>query len=278
MSASRSAGCRRRASSPRRTEETQRLRDEQLQAEEALAAAKVLANGNVLGSIRAELGRLADAKRARDGLRPSSRELLTERGRVQEEAATLRGRCAERIQQRDAVAGKARLAQEETTEAWTRLADTVHANQWPGWDEAAAGTEEAWLTTIAAQAQRDHESAVAEHTAVTTQARALAGRLELANACRNAACEAEREANVAGELGQPPHGQSLPVVSARGGDRTLAGDGSRHLKELSGGRYTFYTEGAEFQIVDSWNADERRSVKPSVGAKRFSHRSLSHLV
>ena len=51
--------------------------------------------------------------------------------------------------------------------------------------------------------------------------------------------------------------------------RTLAADGSRHLKELSGGRYTFHTEGAEFQIVDGWNADERRSVKTLSGGETF---------
>src|SRR5439155_6279718 len=102
-------------------------------------------------------------------------------------------------------------------------------NQWPGWDEAAAaGTEEAWLTTIAARTQRDHEGAVAEHTAVTTQARALAARLELANACRTRHAEAEREANVAGELGQLLMANHFRSYLLEEAIRTLPGHGSRH--------------------------------------------------
>jgi len=38
---------------------------------------------------------------------------------------------------------------------------------------------------------------------------------------------------------------------------------------LSQGRYSFHTEGNEFQVVDHWNADDRRSVRTLSGGESF---------
>ena len=51
--------------------------------------------------------------------------------------------------------------------------------------------------------------------------------------------------------------------------RRLAADGSRHLRQLSQGRYSLECEGQEFSVVDHWNADARRSVKTLSGGETF---------
>jgi exonuclease SbcC len=51
--------------------------------------------------------------------------------------------------------------------------------------------------------------------------------------------------------------------------RALAADGSKHLKELSQGRYSLLCEAQEFFVTDHWNADSRRSVKTLSGGETF---------
>jgi exonuclease SbcC len=49
----------------------------------------------------------------------------------------------------------------------------------------------------------------------------------------------------------------------------LAHEGSRHLKELSNGRYTFLYNETEFKVIDRWNGDEPRSVNTLSGGESF---------
>ena len=49
----------------------------------------------------------------------------------------------------------------------------------------------------------------------------------------------------------------------------LSSEGTRQLMTLSQGRYSFHTEGNEFQVVDHWNADDRRSVRTLSGGESF---------
>jgi exonuclease SbcC len=53
--------------------------------------------------------------------------------------------------------------------------------------------------------------------------------------------------------------------------QTLARDGSKRLEQLSNGRYKLQTDdrGAEFEVVDQWNADQARSVKTLSGGETF---------
>src|SRR5262249_13463669 len=46
-------------------------------------------------------------------------------------------------------------------------------------------------------------------------------------------------------------------------------EGTRQLVMLSQGRYSFHTEDNEFQVVDHWNADNRRSVRTLSGGESF---------
>ncbi len=50
---------------------------------------------------------------------------------------------------------------------------------------------------------------------------------------------------------------------------TLASAGSVHLEELSSGRYRLDVVDDEFLVVDTWNGEERRSVKTLSGGESF---------
>ena len=49
----------------------------------------------------------------------------------------------------------------------------------------------------------------------------------------------------------------------------LSSEGTLQLMTLSQGRYSFHTEANEFQVVDHWNADNRRSVNTLSGGESF---------
>jgi exonuclease SbcC len=49
----------------------------------------------------------------------------------------------------------------------------------------------------------------------------------------------------------------------------LCDEGARQLLALSQGRYSFHTDDNEFQVIDHWNADERRSVRTLSGGESF---------
>lgn len=51
--------------------------------------------------------------------------------------------------------------------------------------------------------------------------------------------------------------------------KRLAAEGTRQLKHLSSGRYSFSTDNDEFLVVDHWNADEKRSVNTLSGGESF---------
>ena len=50
---------------------------------------------------------------------------------------------------------------------------------------------------------------------------------------------------------------------------SLAGAGSVHLEDLSSGRYRLAVADDEFFVVDTWNGEERRSVKTLSGGESF---------
>ncbi len=51
--------------------------------------------------------------------------------------------------------------------------------------------------------------------------------------------------------------------------RRLATDGTKQLQMLSSGRYSFWTGGDDFLVIDHWNADEKRSVNTLSGGESF---------
>jgi DNA repair protein SbcC/Rad50 len=49
----------------------------------------------------------------------------------------------------------------------------------------------------------------------------------------------------------------------------LAVDGSRHMEDLTNGRYSFTCNGDDFEVQDHWNGDEERSASTLSGGEAF---------
>lgn len=78
-----------------------------------------------------------------------------------------------------------------------------------------------------------------------------------------------QEASVYRELGTALRADQFIRFIEEEALQRLANDGSRHLLQLSSGRYSFSTEDDEFFAIDHWNADEPRSVNTLSGGESF---------
>jgi exonuclease SbcC len=93
--------------------------------------------------------------------------------------------------------------------------------------------------------------------------------LEESEAKRAEIRELQRSAEVARKLGTLLQENRFQTFVLSQTLRRLATEGTRQLKHLSSGRYSFATEGDEFLVVDHWNADEKRSVNTLSGGESF---------
>jgi exonuclease SbcC len=81
--------------------------------------------------------------------------------------------------------------------------------------------------------------------------------------------ELQRTAEIARKLGSLLQENRFQTFVLSQTLRRLATEGTRQLKHLSSGRYSFATEGDEFLVIDHWNADEKRSVNTLSGGESF---------
>ena len=77
------------------------------------------------------------------------------------------------------------------------------------------------------------------------------------------------KASVAKTLGNSLQGDNFIAFIQGEAYARLAADGSVQLKTLSADRYSFSVEKDEFQVVDHWNASERRPVTTLSGGESF---------
>lgn len=152
---------------------------------------------------------------------------------------------------------------------------------------AAEASNEAWPEVNAAIAQ-DSDAAVPLQRRLddaTTRDQALSaetGRMETrleqlrrdharAEEIRRGMEGLKQERNVAADLAQMLMANKFQSFLQYEALRTLAQDGSRRLEVLSGGRYRMQVDeqGAEFEVVDQWNADQARSVRTLSGGETF---------
>jgi len=247
----------RRASSPRRNRRNSAPQRRAATGRRGIGAAKVLANGNVWAAFRAELGRLADAKRARDGLLAKAHRIAYgARPRAGGGRHLTRQMRGNGYSSGTPSLARHALPRRRPPKRGRGLADTVHANQWPGWDEAAAGTEEAWLTTIAARL-REITKVPLQSIPRSPHKRAhsladLNSPMRAARGMRRQSARRTSQANLASSS-WPIHFRSYLLEEAI---RTLAGGRLASSQRTLGRPVYVLHRGAEFQIVDSWNADE----------------------
>jgi exonuclease SbcC len=94
-------------------------------------------------------------------------------------------------------------------------------------------------------------------------------RIAEAEQKRAQVAELERSALLYAQLGSLLRADQFIQFVLEGAFDLLCKEGTQQLMTLSQGRYSFYTEGNEFYVIDHWNADDRRSVRTLSGGESF---------
>jgi DNA repair protein SbcC/Rad50 len=119
----------------------------------------------------------------------------------------------------------------------------------------------------------DLRQSCSELTRQIEQKQARADQIEIriaeAEQKRARITELEHAAFLYAQLGALLRADQFIQFVLEGAFALLCSEGTRQLMTLSQGRYSFCTEGNEFQVIDHWNADERRSVRTLSGGESF---------
>jgi exonuclease SbcC len=227
--------------------------------------------GEVTALVRAIESELAGLEKAH----AERTKAEAERRRLEEDLAGLATLLAAADAQIAALHERAQAALTRREQSQTRLREAI--------DELQALTTPSGLRLAASEGRDEADAAEglraqahAELTAhATSAARLGAEAAELERRIARAAELVEKkkalEASAALFLSLAQHlraDQFLAYVLEEA-LRRLALDGSRHLRQLSQGRYSLECEGQEFFVLDHWNADARRSVKTLSGGETF---------
>jgi len=106
---------------------------------------------------------------------------------------------------------------------------------------------------------------------IETRIEYLKADIEKAEALRKGLAELKQEYNVAADLAQMLGAAKFQTFVQQEALLTLASHGSTRLEQLSAGRYKLALDdkGAEFEVIDQWNADMARSVRTLSGGETF---------
>ncbi|MFP5224260.1 MAG: AAA family ATPase [Actinomycetota bacterium] len=108
----------------------------------------------------------------------------------------------------------------------------------------------------------------AETTANDEHAR-VSKQMKEADTLREEISELDRRAELFTELGKLLQGNEFLQFLQEDAMRSLATSAGDHLARLSSGRYRLRFEDNDFVVVDTWNADERRSARTLSGGETF---------
>ncbi|MCJ7811205.1 MAG: SMC family ATPase [Dehalococcoidia bacterium] len=170
-----------------------------------------------------------------------------------------------------AAAEALKKAEAEVARLSKELLDRAQARGWAEvCDRLAEGQDP--LPAVAALVQSSRQAcdnAAAELAVLQERVAQLERDIERAKELREEERARRQEAAVARELADLLRADRFQAFVQEEALRVLAEDGTRHLEELSGGRYAFDVEGQDFLVVDHWNADAARSVKTLSGGETF---------
>jgi exonuclease SbcC len=199
----------------------------------------------------------------------------------QQMEGSLRGREQAVYEARQQLAGleaRAQAAEEALKKAEAEAArlskELLELAQARGWtevrDRLAAGQDALPAITARVESSRQVRERIAGELAVLQEKVAqLVRDIQRARELREEEGARRQEAAVARELADLLRADRFQAFVQEEALRILAEDGTRHLQELSGGRYAFDVKGQEFLVADHWNADETRSVKTLSGGETF---------
>lgn len=125
------------------------------------------------------------------------------------------------------------------------------------------------MTASARECQRARDDATARSALLGNDIDRLVRDIGRATELRAEEGRCRQELNVARDLAELLRADRFQAFVQEEALRILAEDGSRHLEDLSSGRYAFDVSGQEFLVADRWNGDEKRPVKTLSGGETF---------
>jgi exonuclease SbcC len=247
-----------------------------LEAKAALAAAglgSALEGGGEPGPaarrLEAELQALAKARTEAASLDARRRQLDAERAGLLTEAAAAEARSGEaerRLAEAEARIAAGRQAVESARAALRKLCDELGLSEWA---ESPEAPDVEAIEARRAAAQRDLVASTSDAARLCAEAAAIEAGIARAAELRARKDALDARFALAQSLAQHLRADQFMAYVQEEAMRVLAADGTRHLKQLSQGRYSLCCEGQEFFVVDHWNADHRRSVKTLSGGETF---------
>ena len=169
--------------------------------------------------------------------------------------------AAEALEAAEAALTKARDDLGAVVDAWPEVAETLRSD----------GNVMAVLKRRVDEAQAEQSALVKSMGQLETRIEYLKADIEKAEALRKGLADLKQEYNVSADLAQMLGAAKFQTFIQQEALTILAAHGSVRLEQLSGGRYKLKLDerGAEFEVVDQWNADLARSVKTLSGGETF---------
>ena len=173
---------------------------------------------------------------------------------------------------------RSQTAAETLEAAQTSVADAREAvegvaSEWP--DVADALSNDANVAAVLRrrleETQAQQATLVKSMGQIETHIEYLKADIEKAVGLRRGLAELKQEYNVTADLAQMLGAAKFQTFVQQEALNTLAAHGSVRLEQLSGGRYKLALDekGAEFEVIDQWNADMARSVRTLSGGETF---------
>jgi exonuclease SbcC len=220
------------------------------------------------GALSAELKTLQKAREQVERLAEQGERLEEARSALQAELVAARAQVEDgRTRLRDL-----RARQEQAESAFVAARRDLEAlREREGWSLGAAGDADEADALEALRRSRDAEATQLAGRAARLEAEIekVLGRIARAAELKERRKERESLGALYTTLAQHLRADQFLAYVQEEALRFLAEDGSRHLNRLSSGRYSLVCEDQEFEVVDHWNADARRSVKTLSGGETF---------
>ena len=230
--------------------------------------------------IQAELSQLEAARRARG-------ELDGRRQSLEQQQSQLASAVAVALAQRDSArarladfAAKQKDAARQLLAARRELLAMAASSSWPGLEALPAGRDEADVVE-ALRAEGQRASATAAARLATARQAVERGEQAIARVAELRAHRSQLEARAALHKTLADHLKANEIVAwiQEEALTRLAAEGSRHLSQLSQGRYELRLGAGDeapaaraeqdYYVVDHWNGDSVRSVRTLSGGETF---------
>ena len=224
-------------------------------------------------TLAAELRNQTEAMTQRQALEAETKTASADAGRLKTQLEGARRELAALEQRAGAAEAALVEAQAAVETAQAQLAAIATKQAWGDVEAAVLAGREVGggLRSRLEGARRAHQEATSEIGRTEERLKRLQADIEKAKALRGELDGLKREWGVADDLSRMLQANRFQAFVQQEALATLAEHGSHRLEELSTGRYRLCLDdkGQDFEVIDTWNADQARSVKTLSGGETF---------